>query len=66
MEFCAGGSVADLNLLTKGTLNEEQLQAVIAYSLLGLNQLHLRQSIHRVCIIIFLCFVNNLYTYLFV
>lgn len=47
MEYCAGGSISDLNNVTKGTLNEEQLQAVIAFALLGLNQLHLRQSIHR-------------------
>lgn len=48
MELCAGGSVSDLNNVTKGVLNEDQLRGVIAYSLLGLNQLHLRQSIHRV------------------
>ena len=47
MEYCAGGSVSDLNNVTKGTFNEDQLQAVIAFAMLGLNQLHLRQSIHR-------------------
>ena len=47
MEYCAGGSVSDLNVVSKSTFGELQLQAVIAYAVLGLNQLHLRQSIHR-------------------
>ena len=47
MEYCAGGSVSDLNNVTKGTHSEEQLRAVVAYAVMGLNQLHLRQSIHR-------------------
>lgn len=49
MEYCAAGSLSDINDATHRVLTEEQLKATIAYSVLGLHHLHKNRSIHRVC-----------------
>lgn len=47
MEFCAGGSLADVIRISKQTLNEPQLMGVTASCLLGLRYLHSLLGIHR-------------------
>jgi serine/threonine protein kinase len=48
MEYCAAGSLSDINEAIHRTLTEEELRATVAYSVLGLYHLHSNRSIHRV------------------
>ena len=50
MEYCAAGSLSDINDAIHRVLTEEELKATIAYSVLGLHHLHKNRSIHRVSI----------------
>jgi serine/threonine protein kinase len=47
MEFCAGGSLSDLRDITKLTLSELEVRAVMASCIIGLEYLHRHKSIHR-------------------
>ena len=47
MEFCAGGSVADLMALCGITLEEHEIAEVVASVLKGLHYLHENRLIHR-------------------
>eukprot|EP00007_Cunea_sp_BSH-02190019_P007403 CAMPEP_0174230264 /NCGR_PEP_ID=MMETSP0417-20130205/1057_1 /TAXON_ID=242541 /ORGANISM="Mayorella sp, Strain BSH-02190019" /LENGTH=751 /DNA_ID=CAMNT_0015307915 /DNA_START=114 /DNA_END=2366 /DNA_ORIENTATION=- len=47
MDYCRMGSVLDLMTLTKRTLTEDQIAAVIRDSLMGLIYLHKLQIVHR-------------------
>jgi serine/threonine protein kinase len=47
MEFCGGGSVADLMSLCGITLEEPEIAAVVASTLKGLAYLHGNRLIHR-------------------
>lgn len=49
MELCDAGSLLDLYRVTSKTLDESELRAVIACSVLGLEHIHNQLSIHRVC-----------------
>jgi serine/threonine protein kinase len=48
MEYCAAGSLSDINEAIHRVLNEDELRAVVAYTVLGLHHLHTKRSIHRV------------------
>lgn len=48
MEYCAAGSLSDINDAIHRVLTEEELKATVAYSVLGLHHLHKNRSIHRV------------------
>ena len=50
MEYCAGGSMSDLYEATNTVLEEEELCAIVSYTVLGLHHLHSHRSIHRVCV----------------
>lgn len=47
MEYCDVGSLLDLYRASKQPLNEQQIKAIIACSLLGIAYIHERRSIHR-------------------
>ena len=47
MEYCAGGSLADVIRISRQTLNEPQLVGVTASCILGLTYLHSLLGIHR-------------------
>lgn len=48
MEYCSGGSLADLLTLRMQPFNEEEVQMIVAYVLIGLISLHAMKSSHRV------------------
>lgn len=48
MEYCAAGSLSDINEALHRVLNEDELKATVAYTVLGLHHLHTHRSIHRV------------------
>jgi hypothetical protein len=50
MEYCAAGSLSDINEAIHRVLNEDELKATVAYTVLGLHHLHTNRSIHRVII----------------
>ena len=64
MELCDGGSLHDLKEARKAPFAEPQIQAIMAFSVLGLAHLHSQMSIHRlqnnlslnviICIVIFM------------
>ena len=43
MEYCAGGSIADIMTILDVNLNEDQIAVVMHYVLAGLNYLHTQQ-----------------------
>ena len=47
MEYCGGGSVADIIAVTGQTLSEPEIAEVLAAMLLGLEYLHANRIIHR-------------------
>lgn len=47
MELCEPGSVADVMIMTKTTLNEEQIRNIAGAVVLGLDYLHEKKLIHR-------------------
>eukprot|EP01080_Neovahlkampfia_damariscottae_P002831 gene2831-4238_t len=47
LEYCGGGSLADILTLLQETLTEPQIAAVCAASLKGLEYLHAQKKIHR-------------------
>ncbi len=47
MEYCAGGSVADIISVCKTTLNEYQIQKICYDTLKGLDYIHTKNQIHR-------------------
>jgi len=47
MEYCGGGSVADIMRLRKKTMTEPQIRAILKGTLQGLAYLHSRNKIHR-------------------
>jgi serine/threonine protein kinase len=52
MEYCAAGSLSDINEAIHRVLNEEELKSTVAYTVLGLHHLHTNRSIHRVIILL--------------
>jgi serine/threonine protein kinase len=47
MEYCGGGSLADIIYLLGLTITEKQLQVIMKSALQGLAYLHGRRKIHR-------------------
>ena len=47
MEYCAAGSVTDLMRITKRTLAEPEISALLYATLKGLEYLHDNKKIHR-------------------
>eukprot|EP00297_Palpitomonas_bilix_P007082 CAMPEP_0113872250 /NCGR_PEP_ID=MMETSP0780_2-20120614/3100_1 /TAXON_ID=652834 /ORGANISM="Palpitomonas bilix" /LENGTH=385 /DNA_ID=CAMNT_0000857743 /DNA_START=49 /DNA_END=1206 /DNA_ORIENTATION=- /assembly_acc=CAM_ASM_000599 len=47
MEYCEGGSVSDMMEVTRLTLSEEEISAVMKDTLAGLAYLHAEKKIHR-------------------
>eukprot|EP01038_Epipyxis_sp_PR26KG_P013382 gene13382-17944_t len=47
MELCDGGSLYDLKEVKKDGFTEQQMKAIMAFSVLGLAHLHSQMSIHR-------------------
>jgi serine/threonine protein kinase len=47
MELCDGGSLYDIKEAKKSPLEEPQIKAIMAFSVLGLAHLHGQMSIHR-------------------
>ena len=47
MEYCAGGSVADIISVCKTVLNEYQIQRICYDTLVGLSYIHSQNQIHR-------------------
>ena len=47
MEYCGGGSVADVISICKVVLNEYQIQRICYDTLEGLSYIHARGQIHR-------------------
>jgi len=47
MEYCGAGSICDLMAICDKTLDEEEIAAVMAQSMLGLEYLHAHRKIHR-------------------
>jgi serine/threonine protein kinase len=49
MEYCSGGSVADLMTICQVQLTEEHIAHICAFVLWGFQYLHGSRHIHRVC-----------------
>ena len=47
MEYCDGGSIADIISATKQPLNEKELACIVKDTLKGLSYLHKNKLIHR-------------------
>jgi serine/threonine protein kinase len=47
LEHCGGGSISDIIMILKTTFTEQQIAAVMASCLKGLDYLHSNKKIHR-------------------
>ena len=54
MEYCEGGTIRDIMMVTKSPLNEDEAKGVISYTLLALDKIHSHNILHRVVY----CFVE--------